>query len=437
MGSDPSDGAALPAWAAVVINWNGAADLPSCLQALAAQTHPPAETIVLDNASRDDSLAILRDYPAVRVLASQENLGFAGGANAGIRATSAPLVATFNPDVVLNPAWAATLTAAFAADPRLGAAGGKLLYPDRTTIQHAGGRLEQPLLVGVNIGRGEPDTGQYDMPGEVDFVTGGAMLLRRAAIEPLGLFDEGFYPAYYEDLDLCLRLHAAGWSVRYLPAATGLHRESSSVDARSAAYYRMIHAARLRFAAKALTPHDFVTRFLPAELARLRRELQHLSDPAGLDATGLTAYPPDLADAGRAEPLLALARDPDDQSAPDARSFVAQIVEVGRRWLVEERPFTSSTPLLAPLIVWLRTRLINAGPRWHVRQILDQQIEFNAAVYRALAALSGEAQATDAGLRAATDLLSTRLEALTEQQAALLARVEALEERLRALEPSE
>ena len=168
-------------WAAVVINWNGAADLPACLPALAGQTCPPAEIVVVDNASTDDSPAVLRAFPGVRVVASPTNLGFAGGANAGIRATTAPLVATFNPDVTLDPTWAEALLQAFAADPRLGAAGGKLLYPDRRTIQHAGGRIERPLLVGPNVGRGERDDGQYDTPADVDFVTGGAMMLRRTA----------------------------------------------------------------------------------------------------------------------------------------------------------------------------------------------------------------------------------------------------------------
>lgn len=439
-------------WAAVVINWNGAADLAACLAALHAQTCPPAELVVVDNASTDESLTLLRGLGSARVIASPENLGFAGGANAGIRATQAALIATLNPDVSLSPDWAATLLPAFAGDPRLAAAGGKLLYPGGDVIQHAGGAIEHPLLVAANIGRGERDNGQYDAAADVDFITGGALLLRRSALDVVGAFDESFYPAYYEDVDLCGRLRAAGWRVRYLPDARGIHRESASVDGRSAAYYRMIHTGRLRFATKVLPPRELVARFLPAEAARIARALQHLGGPYVADESGLTALSASLAGpmpAPRAhgaavdssEPLsgpppAAEERAADrraDQFSADPRSLIAQLADVGRRWLVEERPFTSTTPLLAPLIVWLRTAVTNAGPRWHVRQILAQQVEFNAAVYRSLSAIAAEAQAARLGGPAAAAALAAQIEALAEQQATLLARLEALDARVSRL----
>jgi O-antigen biosynthesis protein len=407
-------------WAAVVINWNGAADLPACLAALAAQDWPPAEIVVVDNASTDDSLRVLRRHPRARVIASQANLGFAGGSNRGIGATRAALVATLNPDVTLHPNWAGALRDAFAADPRLGAAGGKLLYPDGATIQHAGGQIEPSTLVATNIGRGEPDRGQYDAPAEVAFLTGGALLLRRAALAAVGAFDESFYPAYYEDVDLCTRLRAGGWAVRYIPTATGIHGESGSVDGASAAYYRMIHGGRLRHAAKHLPLRELVGRFLPAEVARLAAAQQHQAEPGADDRLGLSSFP---------GPLLAWTA-PGIAPPPPT----APVAEVGRRWLVRERPLTSSVPLLGPLIVWLRTRLIEAGPGWHARQILAQQVEFNAAVFRALREIAAEARAATLAQPTGAALLAERLEALAEQQAALAERLRALERRLAALD---
>lgn len=446
----PASAARPPAdWSAVVINWNGAADLPACLAALAEQAWPPAELVVVDNASTDDSPAVLRRLTerwGCRVLASPTNLGFAGGANAGIRATGGELVATLNPDVTLRRDWSRHLRDAFAADTRLGAAGGKLLYPDGRTIQHAGGRLEEPLLTGVHIGRGEPDRGQHDAPADVAFLTGGALMLRRAALAAVGLFDEGFFPAYYEDVDLCFRLRQAGWAVRYIPTAAGLHRESASIDSASPAYYRMIHAARLRFAAKHLPLRELVSRFLPAETARLGAALWHATGTLAADQTGRSVFPAALragvtgaSGSGRANEAVppAPAAPPCDQPADlpaDERQLLDQLAEVGRRWLVEEQPFRSTVPLLGPLIVWLRGRLIDAGPRWHTRQILAQQVEFNAAAYRALGSASAAALAARLEGQAAAALLVEQLEALSTRQAELTARLAELERRLAALD---
>jgi GT2 family glycosyltransferase len=428
-------------WSAVVVNWNGGHDLAACLTALAAQDWPPADVIVVDNASTDDSLAVLRAFPWVRVVASERNLGFAGGANTGINAGSSQLVATLNPDVTPRPGWARALTTAFAAMPDLGAAGGKLLYPDQRTIQHAGGQLADSTLIASHRGRGEPDDGQYETAAEVDFLTGGALMLRRAALDRVGLFDEAFYPAYYEDVDLCVRLRDAGWKVIYLPAAVGLHGESGSMDTASLAYYQMIHEGRLRFAAKHLPLAEFVGQYLPADARRIATEIQHLAGPAasaraGRDAA-LTLSSEAVQRASGRRSITSEGDRPRAHGAEDAmtrstdpRPLLDQIADVGRRWLVEERPFTSSAPLLAPVIVWLRTRLNNAGPRWHVRQILAQQVEFNAAVARALAGVTREAQAATIGLPVTTSLLAEHIEALTAQQSAILARLERLEARL-------
>jgi GT2 family glycosyltransferase len=368
---------------------------------------------------------VLAGYPWVHLIASGLNLGFAGGANLGIRATGSELVATLNPDVTLRPGWARALGDAFAADAWLGAAGGKLLYPDGATIQHAGGQIDQPLLVAHNRGRGEPDRGQYDQPAEVEFLTGGALLLRRRAVDQIGLFDEAFNPAYYEDVDLCVRLRAAGWAVRYLPAATGLHREGSSTGGASPATARLIHAARLRFAAKHLPLGDLIGRFLPAEAARLAAELRHLSEPAAADRAGLSVFPAALL--RRPAPATA----PAPPAAP--RLLASLTVEVGRRWRVREQPFASHVPLVGPVIAWLRARVNDAGPRWHVLRLLEQQVEFNAAVYRALAETGVAAEAAALADEASAAVLAERLEALAAQQAELAARLADLERRLTAL----
>lgn len=421
----PAPPEAPASWAAVIVNWNGAADLPACLAAVAAQGWPPAEIVIVDNASSDGSLAVLAQWsgPAVRTIASNVNLGFAGGANAGLRATSTPLVAILNPDVTLYPTWASALRTAF-RDPHLGAAGGKLLYADSRLVQHVGGAIDPISLVAINIGRGDVDVGQHEAPAEVDFLTGAALMLRRAAVDSIGLFDEAFYPAYYEDVDLCVRLRAAGWGVRYVPSAVGLHRESASVDGSSTAYFRMIHAGRLRYAVKHLPLATLVDTFLPAEARRLSEASQHATGAPAADQTGRSVFP------------TALVRRPNTGQAT-ASDLPERVAEVGQRWLVEERPFRSSVPVIGPVVAWLRSRLNDAGPRWHVRAILAQQIEFNAAVYRAVRAIATEADAGQLQTQATAAVLTERLEALATEQQRLLDRLQSLEQRLTALAPGD
>jgi GT2 family glycosyltransferase len=264
-------------WAAVIVNYNGSIFLDPCLRALFACTSPPTEVVVVDNASTDDSLQELTAWPRADVHASPVNLGFAGGANLGIRSTEAPLVVVLNPDVEVDPGFGEALQRVFAAAPQLGAAGAKLRYPGKNTIQHAGGVVEHPLLTTHHRGYGETDQGQWDTPADVDFVTGGAMALWRTALDDVGGFDEDFFPAYYEDVDLCFRLRAAGWQVRYEPSLTATHFEGSTLG-QSISYFRSFHKNRLRFALKHLSREAWWNEFLPTEIERLRGELSAITD---------------------------------------------------------------------------------------------------------------------------------------------------------------
>src|SRR5438105_4113949 len=107
--------------AVIVVNWNGAHLLPTCLGALRRQTFVDFETILVDNGSSDDSLELLaRDFPEVRVVALSENLGLAGGTNAGIAVTDAPIIATLNNDTEVDPCWLAELHGALLAHPEAG-----------------------------------------------------------------------------------------------------------------------------------------------------------------------------------------------------------------------------------------------------------------------------------------------------------------------------
>jgi GT2 family glycosyltransferase len=202
--------------AVVVPNWNGAAWLPACLDAIEAQTLAPARTVVVDNGSTDGSLELLAGR-GVEVVELGRNTGFAHAANRGLEAAGAELVALVNNDVVLEPDWLERMAAALAAHPEAAAAACKMVdLRDPSSVWDAGDFLRRDGAA-VQRGRVEPDDGRFDSPGDAFSACAGAALYRRTAVLAVGGFDERYF-AYLEDVDLGLRLRLAGWTCRYEPA---------------------------------------------------------------------------------------------------------------------------------------------------------------------------------------------------------------------------
>jgi GT2 family glycosyltransferase len=349
-----------PGWTAIVINYNGADYLPACLHALEQTVAPPVDIIVVDNASTDDSLQELHGYPRVNVLAQPRNLGFAGGANVGLAAVETEYAVILNPDVEVEPGFGTALLEAFDRHPRLGAAGALLLYPDRQTIQHAGGALNRADMTTRHLGYGETDRERYNHERDIDFVTGGAIGLRLSAVRAIGGFDERFAPVYYEDVDLCLRLRAAGWGVRYFPSLVAIHHEGVTLE-RSAAYHHLIHANRLRFALKHLSSAEWREQFLPNEIARLRHALATVSGadwPARSGASSVEAVARWPREAGNWELPTPITSD-----ALEAVRAARAALGAGL-----QRPETPRPSLLGRL----RNMLSNPPPEWHT--YVDQSI---------------------------------------------------------------
>ncbi len=387
----------LPLISAVIVTYNSRDDIAACLDALLASDWPRLEIIVVDNASADGTANLVaRSYRTVRLVRSQSNLGFGGGNNLGFAYSRGDIVVALNPDVQLLPAALRAFVYAFGADSSLGVAGAKLLYPDWRTIQHAGGVVDYPLATTRHQGYGETDRGQYDQPCTVDFVTGAALALRRQALTALGGFDAAFRPVYYEDVDLCYRARAAGWGVVYHPAAVGLHRTSVSLDPASETYFRFFHANRVRFVLKHCTTEQILAGFLPAEAARLRAQMP-------------------LADR-RASHLVYRNLGEDKMTATQTGSEPEQGEELERligdldgRWQVREQPFVSHAPLFGPLIARFRAAWNSISTRWYVQPMLQQQVEFNAAVVRTMAELARRVDAQETLALASRGMLGQRL----------------------------
>jgi GT2 family glycosyltransferase len=221
---------------AIVVNWNGRRYIPRCLAALTA-SEAQLRILVVDNASADDSVEYVRSrHPNVELLTLGDNLGYAGGANAGLRATDGEYAFIMNPDVVLAPGHLATLAARLDAEPSIGAAQGKLyqVRPEaylagefRTggRLDSAGHRIARTRMV-YDRGQGQLDRSEFSGEASVFSACGAALFLRRAMLEDVApdgeYFDQSFF-AYKEDIDLCWRARLLGWDIRYIPQAVGWH----------------------------------------------------------------------------------------------------------------------------------------------------------------------------------------------------------------------
>lgn len=220
----------------IVLNYNGKGFLNSCLSSLASQTYSDFEVIVVDNGSRDGSPEYIEEnYPWVRLAKNDENLGFAGGTNVGIRAAKGEFIITLNNDSRADSRFIEELIKPM-ADPEVGVCAAKMLFPDGR-INSAGICISRS---GAAWDRGmfEPDRGQYEFVEEVFGACAGAALYRREMLDEIGLFDEDFF-LYLEDVDLAFRARLAGWKCLYVPGARVIHHHGGTAGVGSdlAVYY--------------------------------------------------------------------------------------------------------------------------------------------------------------------------------------------------------
>ncbi|HWC12312.1 MAG TPA: glycosyltransferase family 2 protein, partial [Acidimicrobiales bacterium] len=248
---------------AVVVSYNSATYLPDCLRSL--RSEGLADIVVVDNASSDGSVDVVRAAdPEARVVETGANLGFGSAANRGVATTLSEYVLILNPDTVVEPGTVKALSEAFDRDPGLAVVGPRMenldgtLYPSVRRFPDLGVALGHAFL-GL-VWPANPCTRRYRMldwdhdhpAADVDWVGGACVLVRRAAFDVVGGFDEAYF-MYVEDVDLCWRLQRAGWRVAYEPGARVVHTVGASSER---APYRMIaahHRSLLRFAVRSTT----------------------------------------------------------------------------------------------------------------------------------------------------------------------------------------
>jgi len=222
-----------PHVAVVVLSWNGREETLACLASLTRVDHEPLSVIVVDNASQDGSAdAVAAEFPSVVLVRNEENLGYAGGMNAGIHAAGkrdADAVLLLNNDVEVDPAFVGALVDQAARRPDAAALCSKILLADPpNVIWYAGARFDpRKGYNGRHIGYGERDSERFQAVVETERACGAAMLIPRAAIDDVGLLDESLF-AYAEDTDWSLRARGQGRSLLVVPASRIWHKVSGA-----------------------------------------------------------------------------------------------------------------------------------------------------------------------------------------------------------------
>ena len=253
---------AAPGLEVIVVSYRCERLLHDCL--LAVREHPPDRELqihVVDNASGDGTAEMVaREFGEVKLTVNEANLGFSAANNLAIRAGGAPYVLVLNPDTRVTDGALERLCALMDRRPEVGICGPRLALEDGSFDHAAKRSFPTPIgalghFTGVGrSGRAGGRLAQYRATeldeheaGPVDAVNGAFMLMRRAALDQVGLFDEGYW-MYMEDLDLCYRFKQRGWVVWYEPSATVVHiKAGTSGQHRSWRLNRAFHYGMYRF----------------------------------------------------------------------------------------------------------------------------------------------------------------------------------------------
>jgi len=263
----------MPRVTVIIPHWNGIEILEPCLKSLEASRYDNLGVVVVDNASTDDSVAFInKEFPHVQVIQNEENLGFAGGCNVGLREVESELYLILNNDTTHDPDWIVPLVDQIQKDPKVAAVQPKIMSAQNPELfDYAGGVgglldiLAFPFALGRIFTSTEKDDGYYDSPQDIFWASGTALLIRGEAIEDVGMFDEDFF-AHMEEIDLCWRFHNAGWRVVNAPQSRILHHSGWTLPPDRYQKKYLNHRNNLMMIIKNY-PFAYLAAILPARIA--------------------------------------------------------------------------------------------------------------------------------------------------------------------------
>ena len=220
----------------ITINYNGIKDTCELIDSLPLGS-PSMEVIVVDNASKEDEASIIENrYPNIKVIRSNKNLGFAGGNNLGIKAARGKYLFFINNDTLLShqPSAIDSLISRLESDEKIGMVCPKIRFAwDNNPIQFAGYTpLSRFSMCNHSMGFGVTDNGLYNTSHPTPYAHGAAMMVKREALEKVGIMPECYF-LYYEELDWSMMFTRAGYTIWYEPACTIYHKESQATGQNS------------------------------------------------------------------------------------------------------------------------------------------------------------------------------------------------------------
>lgn len=248
----------------VIVNWNAAEYLRGCLESLPAATHPlDTQTVVVDNASTDSSVTLVRaNFPAVQLIESELNVGFGKGANLGLEIACGKFVAVLNPDLHATPGSLVALVTFLENHPKAGLVGPRIVLPNGT-IQSKAGKLPKIrtalpgyVWLGRKIGK-EPKL-QHDSPQVCDLVHGSCMVFRRESLGAIeGIPTQSFM--YGEEVGIGYALERAGYTVWYDPKPQVIHFDDVSANQRWSEDEKFLekHEGAIRITKAIMSPLEF------------------------------------------------------------------------------------------------------------------------------------------------------------------------------------
>jgi GT2 family glycosyltransferase len=273
---------AQPSVGCILLNWNGWRDTVDCLAALARLNYENVSVIVVDNGSADESVRRIRNAaPGILVLETGSNLGFAGGNNVGIRhalAQGADYIWLLNNDTQPEPDALAQLVRKAESNSRFGEIGSVLVYADESSKIQAWGGGRVSFWSGTTIHALSPQEDHW-----FHYLTAASVLLRRRALEDVGLLDDRFF-LYWEDSDLSFRLRKKGWALGVASESVVLHKEHASTGRNRRVIDRYAVESGIRFLAKhARAPWFSVTSFILLRIGKrlLKGQFRRVGDVTG------------------------------------------------------------------------------------------------------------------------------------------------------------
>lgn len=215
----------------LLVNYNGAPFLRDCLNSLRTVTYPDFEVVLVDNASTDGSVEIVREFPGVRLVRSERNLGFAGGNNLGLQYCTGRYVLLLNTDTRVTPGFLEPLCAYLDAHPEVGIVQAKMTMPRMGNTLDACGSFITPVGFLYHVGIRKPDSERYARDYPVFTGKGACLMFRRELIDAVGgfLFKEEFF-CYYEETDFCIRAWLAGFETHFVHGAQIEHLQGATVE---------------------------------------------------------------------------------------------------------------------------------------------------------------------------------------------------------------